>query len=395
VGRLVAVLAVTQTVGYGVLFYAFAVLLAPMAAELRTSIATITGAFTISILTSAAAAIPIGRWLDRHGGRLLMTCGSAAATGAVIAWSRVTSVAQVYAVFVLIGLASAMVLYEAAFPVIVAATGGTKRDSAILAVTMVAGLAGTAFLPLIGLLLESYGWRTALLILAALLAIVTIPAHFFAVPGNRLHAARKAAHHGAGVGQALRDKGFWLLTTAFVLHGAAVYSVGVHLVGYLRHAGHTTTVAATLAGLLGLLSVTGRLATTGFARRHSMGVVTAIVLLVQATGAAALTRLSHTVAGAAACIIAFGLGFGVSTIARPAIVADRYGTARYATIAAAMTLPITLAKAVAPLAAATVSPTAFIASTAVACLLASLLLFATARHPATAPPLLDPALHPQ
>ena len=383
-------LAVTQTVGYGVLFYAFAVMLVPMAAELQTNTATITGAFTVSILTSAAAAIPIGRWLDRHGGRLLMTCGSIAATGAVIAWSRVTSVAQIYAVFVLIGLASAMVLYEAAFPVIVAATdngfaprpanagerpksadkgfaprpahtgerpkpadkgltqrpthiaerpkptdkrftrrrpantaaspksaGGTKRDSAILAVTMVAGLAGTAFLPLIGVLLERYGWRTTLLILAALLAIITIPAHFFAVPGNRQHAARKTAHHGAGVGQALRDKGFWLLTSAFVLHGAAVWSVGIHLVGYLRHAGHPTTVAATLAGLLGLLSVTGRLATTGFARRHSMGTVTAIVLLVQAAGAAALTQLSHTIAGAAACIVAFGLGFGVSTIARP------------------------------------------------------------------------------
>ncbi|GIH08415.1 MFS transporter [Rhizocola hellebori] len=378
-------LAVTQTVGYGVLFYAFAVLLAPMAAELKASTATITGAFTVSILTSAAAAIPIGRWLDRHGGRLLMTCGSVTATGAVLAWSRATSVAQVYAVFVLIGLASAMVLYETAFPVIVAASAGAKRDSAILAVTMVAGLAGTAFLPLIGVLLERYGWRTALVILAALLAIITIPAHFFAVPGKRQHTARKTSQHGAGVGQALRDKGFWLLTIAFVLHGAAVYSVGVHLVGFLRHAGHTTTVAATLAGLLGLLSVTGRLATTGFARRRSMGTVTAFVLLIQATGAAALTRLSHSVAGAAACIIAFGLGFGVSTIARPAIVADRYGTVRYATIAAAMAFPITLVKAIAPLAAATVSPTAFMASTATACLLAALLLFATSRHPAAAP----------
>jgi MFS family permease len=383
VARLVAVLAVTQTVGYGVLFYAFAVLLAPMAAELRTSTAMITGAFTVSILTSAAAAIPVGRWLDRHGGRLLMTCGSITATGAVIAWSRVTSVAQIYAVFVLIGLASALVLYEAAFPVIVAATAGTKRNNAILAVTMVAGLAGTAFLPLIGLLLERYGWRTALLILAALLAIITIPSHLFVVPGKRQHTARKSAHHGAGVGQALRDRGFWLLTAAFVLHGAAIYSVGVHLVGYLRHAGHTTTVAATLAGLLGLLSVTGRLATTGLARRHSMSKVTAFVLLVQAAGAAALTQLSHTIAGTAACIVAFGLGFGVGTVARPAIVAERYGTVRYATIAAAMTLPITLAKAIAPLAAATVSPTTFIASTAIVCLLASLLLFATTRHPAT------------
>ncbi len=378
-------LAVTQTVGYGVLFYAFAVLLAPMASELGASTATITGAFTVSVLASAAATIPVGRWLDRHGGRALMTFGSLAATGTVIAWSRVTSVAQVYAVFLLIGLASAMILYEAAFAVIVAAAPA-RREKAILAVTMVAGLAGTAFLPLIGLLLERLGWRDTLLVLAALLAIVTIPAHFVVVPGVRQHAARKAAHHGAKVGDALRDKGFWLLTAAFVLHGCAVYSVGVHLVGFLRHAGHPTTVAATLAGLLGLLSVTGRLATAGLARRYSMSTVTACVLLIQAAGAFALTRLSHSVAGAAACITAFGLGFGVATIARPAIVTNRYGTLRYATIAAAMTLPITLAKAIAPLAAATISPAVFMSSTALACLLSALLLFSIALLPTAGSP---------
>src|SRR5690348_1279487 len=70
---LVTALAITQTIGYGALYYAFAVLLTPVAAGLHTSSTAVTGAFTASILTSALVAVPIGRRLDRHGGRALMT----------------------------------------------------------------------------------------------------------------------------------------------------------------------------------------------------------------------------------------------------------------------------------------------------------------------------------
>ena len=149
------------------------------------------------------------------------------------------------------------------------------------------------------------------------------------------------------------------------------------LVAYLRHAGHSATAAATISGLLGVLSVTGRLATTGLARRYGMTAVTAVVFAVQAAGVAVLPSVSGSIAWAAVCITAFGLGFGVATIARPAILADRYGTHRYATIAATMAVPITLAKAGAPLAAAGLGTGGFMPWAAAACLLAAALLWTT------------------
>jgi predicted MFS family arabinose efflux permease len=374
---LVAVFAVTQTVGYGVLFYAFPVLLAPIAADLHTGTATVTGALTLAIIVAAAAAIPIGRWLDRHGGRLLMTGGSVLGVAAVVAWSQVHTAVQLFAVFAVIGLASAMTLYEVAFSVIVATVDPTRRNDALVAVTIVAGFASSIFFPLTGLLLEHHGWRTTLLILAGLLAAMTIPGHAIAVPARRHR--HNARHRGgpADVRRALRERTFWLLCIGFTAHAAAVTAMGVHLVGLLRTAGHSTTVAATLSGLLGVLSVTGRLASTALARRHSVTTITAVIFVIQAVGVAALPVLGRTLTGAAACVIAFGLGFGVATIARPAILADRYGTTRYATIAATMTTPITLARAAAPLAAAPLPLTAFSIATATACLLAATALAVT------------------
>jgi MFS family permease len=112
--RIVAALAVTQTVGYGALYYAFAVLMQPMAADLHASTTVVTGALTASTLVGAVMAIPVGRWLDRHGGRGLMTAGSLAATALLVAWSQVHTVTGLYAVLVGVGLTSAMVLYEPA-----------------------------------------------------------------------------------------------------------------------------------------------------------------------------------------------------------------------------------------------------------------------------------------
>ena len=80
-----ATLAVTETTSYGVLAYAFGVFLVPMQQDLGWSPTALTGAYALAIVVSGVAAIPVGRWLDRHGARVLMTAGSAAATLLVLA----------------------------------------------------------------------------------------------------------------------------------------------------------------------------------------------------------------------------------------------------------------------------------------------------------------------
>ncbi len=349
---LVAALAVTQTVGYGVLYYAFAVVLHPVAADLGTSVTVVTGALTLAVLITGVAAIPVGRWLDRHGGRGLMTAGSVLGTVAVAAWSAVHTAPQLYAVFAAIGIASAMVLYEPAFAVLVAVLDPARRAKALLAVTIVAGFASSIFIPLTGILVDRYGWRTAVLVLAVLQA-ATIPLHA-GLRNARAPAVRPRRPRLA----ALRDPGFWLLTAGFVVHGGALAAVAVHLVSYLVALGHPPTLAAAVTGLLGVLSVTGRVVATGLSRRLLVTTVTAAVFMLQGLAIAALPLLGRSTLGAVCCVAGFGLGFGVGTIARPAILADRYGRTGYATVAGTLAAPATVSKAGAPLAAAALAAVA-------------------------------------
>jgi MFS family permease len=73
---LVATLGVTETISWGILYYAFSVYLTPIGADLQWSRGDMSGAFSFGLLIAGLAAIPVGRWLDRHGPRALMTVGS-------------------------------------------------------------------------------------------------------------------------------------------------------------------------------------------------------------------------------------------------------------------------------------------------------------------------------
>ncbi len=173
---IVVALSVTETVTWGIVYYGFPVFLRPMEEDLGASRVAVTGAFSVGLGVSALAALPVGRWIDRHGARGLMTLGSCLATGLTFAWGRVGSLPALYGVWFLMGLAMAATLYEPAFAVVVA-WFSRKPAHALLTVTLAAGLASTIFMPIEAWLLGRIGWRSALTVLAVVLGVVTIPIH--------------------------------------------------------------------------------------------------------------------------------------------------------------------------------------------------------------------------
>lgn len=260
---------------------------------------------------------------------------------------------------------------------------------------MVAGFSSTIFLPLTGWLVATHDWRTTLLVLAAVQA-ATVPLHVLTVrrppriPNSPTASPHQADGTRAGtfaVRAALADRAFWLLAAGFTAHTAAISALTVHLVAALVSFGHPPAFAAGIAGLLGVLSVAGRLVTTGLQRRYPTTIVTATVFAVQAAAALALPVIGASTGGAIGAVIGFGIGFGVATIAKPVILAERYDTRRYATLAGVLVVPMTLAKAAGPLAAAalhatTDSYTPVLAAVATCCAIAAAAIATVISHPA-------------
>jgi MFS family permease len=358
---LVGVLAVTETVSYGVLQYAFPVFLAPMHAELGWSRTAMTGAFSLASLVSGFAAVPAGRWMDRHGARGLMTAGSLLSALLLLAWAATDSLAAFYAIWAGLGVAMAAVLYEPAFAV-VASWFHRLRGRALTLLTFVAGFASVIFVPLATWLVEAYEWRRALVWLAAILAVTTILPHAIllrrhprdlgllpdggaGVDGDGLRASAIIPSVSADV--AIRGAPFRWLTLAFALSSLATTAVAVHLIPLLLEWGYAPAFAGAALGAIGLMALPGRLIFTPLGGRWPRAAVTASIFLMQALGIAALL-MDGGEAWVWACVALFGAGFGAITPARAALLAEFYGPREYGRISGVLAMFLALARAAAP-----------------------------------------------
>ncbi len=364
---LVGTLSLTEMVSWGILYYTFTVMLLPMQQELGWSRAELSGAFSLALVLSGLGGLVVGNWLDRFGPRLLMTAGSIGATGLVLAWSTVNNLASYYLIWAGLGLVMSAVLYEPAF-VVVTTWFKRRRGRALTLLTFVAGFASVIFLPLSDWLVRTQGWRGALVNLAVLLAIVTIPLHWLVlrrspadlglmVDGIAANAqltepngpaSNTAAETNFTLAEALRGGTFWWLTTAFALNIFAIIAISVHLVPYLAGRGFDSTFAAGVAGLIGIMALPGRLIFNLLAERLPRRGLTAFIFLLQ-TLALLCLLLIPSIVGVLTFVALFGAGFGAITPLRAGMLAEFYGLAYYGRITSVLNLFGTLARGLGPL----------------------------------------------
>ncbi|HLV98680.1 MAG TPA: MFS transporter [Ktedonobacterales bacterium] len=351
----------TEMTSWGVVYYTFTVFVQPMHAQLRWSTAELTGAFSLALLCSGAASLLIGGIIDRYGTRWLMTGGSCAAALLLLAWATVENLLLFYLIWVGLGITMATVLYDPAFA-LVAIWFRKRRARALTILTFIAGFASVIFVPLAAWLVQAQGWRMALVSLAVLLAILTIPPHalvlrrrpedlglvpdgILASPASSL--AQTTHEPGVSTWVALQDATFWWTALAFALATLVAGALSVHLLPYLLDRGYTVSFAASMVGFIGVMALPGRLVFTILGERFSRRLVTALLFVLQALAMPMLLVVPGSL-GVFGFVAVFGVGFGAITPARAALVADRYGTTHYARINSVLGVGITGARALAP-----------------------------------------------
>ena len=216
------------------------------------------------------------------------------------------------------------------------------------ALTLVAALASFIFLPLSQALIDAHGWRDALVILAAVLA-VTVPLHAVALRGAPDSASSAEASGGAG--EVLRSADFWMLTGAFFLATFAGIAMVVQAIPFLLERGYGTSFAAFAIGLIGFAQIPGRLLFAPLAARFAPAVSTASVFALVAAGILLIVAVDAT-AAVLAGVVLLGMGNGMTTLARATAIADLYGAHSYGTIGGVAAAATTSARAAGPFLAA-------------------------------------------
>ncbi|MCX5049297.1 MULTISPECIES: MFS transporter [unclassified Streptomyces] len=350
-GAALPALCATQITSWGIVYYAFPVLSPQITAATGWSATSTAAAFSGALLVSALTGIPIGRIIDRRGPRAVMTTGSILGVIAVLAIAYAPNLVVFTAAWLLAGVAMAATFYQPAFAALTR-WWGSDRVRALTIVTLAGGLASTAFAPLTATLAEHLSWRSTYAVLALLLALVTIPAHAFALRAPWPPAPAPPSQQDVSSGSVTRSRPFLMLATALTLNSFAMYAVVIALVPLLIARGASPTAAAWVLGLGGAGQTLGRTLYATLARRTGVTTRTVTLITLGGTTTAAFAMVSGPFPLLVGIAIAAGMVRGNLTLLQATAVADRWGTTHYGRLSGLLAAPATIASALAPFAGA-------------------------------------------
>jgi MFS family permease len=245
--------------------FSLPVLLRPISEDTGWSTTGVSTAMTIGFLALALGSMAWGALSDRYGPRAIVIAGSAMLAGSVALASQTTSLVQFQLVFgLMVGTATAAIFA----PMMACVTGWfeTRRSLAVSLVSAGMGMAPLTISPLVAWLVSTYDWRTTMLIVAAIAAVIMIPAAMLvrSPPGLQAPAAGPVAQAEPqtemSVGQAIKTPQFiiLLLTNFFccATHSGPIF----HTVSYAVTCGIPLIAAVSIYSVEGLAGMGGRIA---------------------------------------------------------------------------------------------------------------------------------------
>lgn len=357
-----------MTLAYGV-WYSFSVFFVALVREFGWSRAETAGAFSLFVTMHGAAGVLVGDLVDRLGPKMIVASGGVLLAAALAASSGITALWQLYLLF---GVAVAFGVGSIGYVPLVTLLQRWFQVRLGLATGIAMAGVGCGLLvvvPAVQVLVEAIGWRGAFGALAALVMVVPplallvlrespeavgqrpdgapLGARVAQVNDDQRVVDREWAGQAWPLRWAARTSRFWLMLAAFGAMYFTIQMVLVHQVALLTDAGYSALFAASTTGLIGGVSIFGKMA-WGFLSdrigRESVYTLGAGCMLV---GLLLLALADRVVAPWFVVVygVVFGFGYAVSAIIVPTMTADVFGGRSFGAIFGAMTLGLGLGSA--------------------------------------------------
>ncbi|MCP3688146.1 MAG: MFS transporter [Gammaproteobacteria bacterium] len=214
-----------------------------------------------------------GAFADRYGTVKVVIGGSLLyATGMYLA-ANSTSIWELHAgAGLLLGMGVSATGFGVVLPAMARLVAPEKRAMA-LGLGTAAGSAGQFLLiPVARSFIETYGWQTALIIMAVGALAMIVLSTPLAGDSGADNTTENASDQNLkqALAEAARHKHYWLLVAGFFVCGFQLAFVTVHMPSYLSDRGFDSYVAATSLALIGLFNILGSLGSGYLSGMYSM-----------------------------------------------------------------------------------------------------------------------------
>ncbi len=356
-----------NVVTFGCGFYSFSLFVTPLEKDLGWGRGDVMAGFTVFFLTTGLVAPQVGRLVDRHGARVVMSLGAIVAGAGFVVLSSMTELWQFYLGYMIVGLGMAGT-GQIPSSAVVSNWFEKRRGTAVGLMASGIGVGGIALAPLVGtLLLPRLGWGHSYLVLGALCWLVIVPLAIlvirtrpsekgvvaFGVEDVTAVSGRASRQPVAGVSLkvAMGTTAFWLIVVTYLLSHFAQVGAVQNQVPFLEDAGFPMAVSAGALGAVGLSSAFGKFGFGWLCDRMQARYVLAIGLSLQLGSIIVLMGIGPDSPATAAWLYAvmMGLGLGSWLPTMSMLTSGYFGLANYGAIFGAITIPYAVGSAVGPL----------------------------------------------
>ena len=251
------------------------VLIVPFEHEFGWTRATISLAVSVNLILYGLMGPFSAALVDRLGARTTMICAMVILGIGVSLTSLMTASWQLVLLWgIVVGAGSGMIALALAATV-VNRWFAERRGLVMGALTASTATGQLIFLPFLAMIIESYGWRPAVLTIAGIGLLTLLPITLFM--RNRPDDLGLARYGQAGtppaapphlgnpvlaaletLGQGLRSRDFWLLAASFFICGLSTNGlIGTHLIPACIDQGIPEVMAASLLALMGVFDFIG------------------------------------------------------------------------------------------------------------------------------------------
>jgi MFS family permease len=320
---------------------AYAVLLED---EFGWSKTVLAGAFAMTRVESGILG-PLQGWLaDRFGPRMILRVGTVLFGAGFLMFSQVTTLVGFYVTFLIIALGASLGGFATLMVSLV--NWFDRHRSKAVAISQTGFALGGFSVPLVVLLLQSYGWRNTALISGVIVMVVGLPlaqvvrhrpADVGAEPDGGAPPSPEA--RAASIGfrdftarEAMRTRAFWLVSAGHGLALLTVSAVMVHLALHLTEGlGYSLAAAGGVVAMMTVFQLIGQLSGGYLGDRLDKRVICAACMLAHSAGLLLVTFATSwwMVLGFTAL---HGLAWGTRAPLMVAIRADYFGPSSFGTI---------------------------------------------------------------
>ncbi len=236
--------------------HAFGLFLWPMSSDLGWSREVFALAIATQNLVWGLTQPFAGRLADRYGAGWIVFGGALLyAIGLYMMSQSLTELALFISAGVIIGIGLSGTTFPVVFGVISRALPAEKRSWAMGVSMAVGSLGQFVLLPGSDALISGVGWSEALLLLAAL-SLLMLPLSG-ALMEPQARAGQQALPVRRVLDEAVRHRGFWLLSFGFFVCGFQVVFIATHLPAFMTDGGLDATSGAMALALIGLFNIAG------------------------------------------------------------------------------------------------------------------------------------------